>query len=158
MDGKYLHDTGVELIKLVKATLNTYRKFSNSAIEDDNISICGMEIITTLRYYPEQNTVSDIAEHLDFSKGLISREVEALRKNGYVTTAVDECDRRILRISINEEKAGAIIERQESKLFSLMYQMAGNLSDEEIKEFRRLTKIVMDNLSEADINVVNKDD
>lgn len=111
-----------------------------------------MEIITTLRYYPQKNTVSDIAEHLDFSKGLISREVEALRKNGYVTTAVDERDRRILRISINEEKAGAIVERQESKIFSLMYQMAGNLSDEEIQEFRRLTKIVMDNLSKADTN------
>lgn len=37
MDGKYLHDTGVELVKLVKATLNAYRKFSNSAIKDDNI-------------------------------------------------------------------------------------------------------------------------
>ena len=88
MDEKFLHDTGVEAMRVVKTTLKAYRTFSKLAVEGEKVSVCGLQVLTTLRYYPELNTVSDLADSLEFSKGLISREVETLRKGNYVTTSV----------------------------------------------------------------------
>ncbi|MGN1131478.1 MAG: MarR family winged helix-turn-helix transcriptional regulator [Ruminococcus sp.] len=150
MDDKYLHDAGVELMRMVKATLHAYRRFSKAAIEGEHISVCGLQILDALRYYPDSNTVSDLAENLEVSKGLISREVEVLRKNGYVTTAVDANDRRVLRISINREESDEILIKEKKMLFSLIYQMAGDLSDEEIVAYKTLNKRVYSNLMKAE--------
>lgn len=100
MDEKFLHDTGVEAMRVVKTILKAYRTFSKLAVEGEKVSVCGLQVLTTLRYYPELNTVSDLADSLEFSKGLISREVETLRKGNYVTTSVDEKDRRVLEFSL----------------------------------------------------------
>ncbi|MGN1126543.1 MAG: MarR family winged helix-turn-helix transcriptional regulator [Ruminococcus sp.] len=152
MDDKYLHDAGVELMRMVKATLHAYRRFSKAAIEEEHISVCGLQILDALRYYPDNNTVSDLAENLEVSKGLISREVEVLRKNGYVTTAVDAKDRRVLRIKINREESDEILVKEKKMLFSLIYQMAGDLSDEEIVTYKDLNKRVYGNLMKAEID------
>ena len=152
MDDKYLHEAGVELMRLVKATLHTYRRFSKGAIEDVRISVCGLQILDALRYYPDKNTVSDLAENIEVSKGLISREVEVLRKSGYVTTAVDSKDRRVLRISINREKSDEILVKEKRLLFSLIFQMAGDLTDEEIMTYKALNKRVYSNLIKVDID------
>ena len=152
MDDKYLHEAGVELMRLLKATLHTYRKFSKAAIEDEHISVCGLQILDALRYYPDKNTVSDLAENIEVSKGLISREVEVLRKNGYVTTSVDLKDRRVLRISINREQSDEILAKEKRLLFSLIFQMAGDLTDEEIMTYKELNKRVYSNLMNAEID------
>lgn len=152
MDDKYLHEAGVELMRLLKATLHAYRKFSKAAIEDEHISVCGLQILDALRYYPDKNTVSDLAENIEVSKGLISREVEVLRKNGYVTTSVDLKDRRVLRISINREQSDEILAKEKRLLFSLIFQMAGDLTDEEIMTYKELNKRVYSNLMNAEID------
>lgn len=151
MDNKFLNDTGTEMIRLVKATLSYYRKFSGEAIKGENISFCGMQILTTLRYYPECDTVSDIADSLNVSKGLISREVEELRKAGYVETRVDSKDRRVLRISMITEKALPIVKKQKEKLFSFIFQMAEGMTEEDIVELRRLNSILYANSLELDL-------
>lgn len=151
MDNKFLHDTGTEMVRLVKATLNYYRKFSGEAIKDENISFCGMQILTTLRYFPECDTVSDIAESLNVSKGLISREVEELRKAGYVETRVDSKDRRVLRISMVNEKAIPIVKKQKEKLFSFIFQMSKGMTDEDLIELRRLNSILYSNTLDLDL-------
>ena len=96
--------------------------------------------------------MSDLAENIEVSKGLISREVEVLRKSGYVTTAVDSKDRRVLRISINREKSDEILVKEKRLLFSLIFQMAGDLTDEEIMTYKALNKRVYSNLIKVDID------
>ena len=152
MDDKFLHEAGVEMMRLVKSTLHAYRRFSKSAIDDEHISVCGLQILDSLRYYPDRNTVSEIAESIEVSKGLVSREVETLRKNGYVTTAVDSKDRRVLRIFIDREESDEILVKEKKMLFSLIYQMAGDLTDEEIATYKSLNKRVYNNLMKADID------
>lgn len=149
MDERFLHDTGVELTKLSKITIANYKKFSKLAVKDDTISVCGQEILNSLRYYPEKNTVSDLSETVEVSKGLISREVEALRKKGYIKTATDDNDRRVLRIFI-AHGAEQVIRSQKEMLFKLIYQMAGDMSDEQLIKFRELIGIVTANAITAD--------
>lgn len=152
MDEKYLHDTGVEVMRTVKATLKAYRTFSKLAVAGEKVSVCGLQILTTLRYYPELNTVSDLADSLEFSKGLISREVETLRKGNYVTTAVDEKDRRVLRIFINKEVAEPVILKQKAKLFSLIHQISDGISDEDIEKYRELNEKFFEKVSQVDFD------
>ena len=152
MDEKFLHDTGVEVMRVVKTTLKAYRTFSKLAVEGEKVSVCGLQILTTLRYYPELNTVSDLADSLEFSKGLISREVETLRKGNYVTTAVDEKDRRVLRIFINKEVADPVILKQKEKLFNLIHQITDGIADEDIKKYRELNKIFLEKVAEVDFD------
>lgn len=52
MDEKFLHDTGVEVMHVVKTTLKAYRTFSKLAVEGEKVSVCGLQVLTTLRYYP----------------------------------------------------------------------------------------------------------
>jgi DNA-binding MarR family transcriptional regulator len=150
MDEKFIHDTGVELIKLAKLTISNYKKFSKTAVAEDDISVCGLEILTSLRYFPDKNTVSEIAEQVEVSKGLVSREVEALRQKGFITTDVDSNDRRILRIFI-APGAEELIRKQKVMLFNLIYQMAGDLTQDQLEKFRELIHMVMENASNVDI-------
>lgn len=152
MDSRSLHETGVEMIRLVKATLYYYRKFSKATLQDDKISACGLQILTTLRYYPDKNTVSEISDSLNVSRGLVSREVEALRKAGYVETAVDATDRRVLHVNIVSEKAEGIVKKQKEKLLSFLFQMSEGLTDEELIEFRRLNSKVFANVDNLDLD------
>ena len=152
MDEKFLHDTGVEVMRVVKTTLRAYRTFSKLAVEGEKVSVCGLQVLTTLRYYPELNTVSDLADSLEFSKGLISREVETLRKGNYVTTSVDEKDRRVLRIFINKEVADPVILKQKEKLFNLIHQVTDGIADEDIKKYRELNKIFLEKVAEVNFD------
>lgn len=152
MDEKYLHDMGVEVMRVVKATLSAYRKFSKLSTEGEKVSVCGLQILTALRYFPDRNTVSDLAEDLEFSKGLISREVEILRKGNYLTTSVDEKDRRVLRVFVNKEVAEPVIIKQKKKLFSLVHQVTEGASDEEIIAYRELNKKVLDKVTKVDFD------
>ena len=156
VDEKFLHDTGVLLTKVSKDTIHNYKKFSKVAVEDEDISVCGLEILTSLRYYPDKNTVSDLAQNMEVSKGLVSRNVEILRKSGYLNTYQDESDRRILRISINSEKALPVLLKQKKNLFSLIYQMAGDLTDEQLIQFNDTLKIVLENCKNASLDTETK--
>ena len=156
VDEKFLHDTGVLLTKVSKATIHNYKKFSKVAVEDEDISVCGLEILTSLRYYPDKNTVSDLAQNMEVSKGVVSRNVEILRKSGYLNTYQDETDRRILRISINSEKALPILLKQKKNLFSLIYQMADDLTDEQLIQFNDTLKIVFENCKNASLDKETK--
>lgn len=152
LDAKYLHDTGVLLTKLSKTTIHKYKRFSKVAVEGEDISVCGLQILTSLRYYPERNTISDIAQTLEVSKGLISRNVEDLRKNGYVDTYQDSVDRRVLRITINDEKSQSVLLKQKKNLFKLIYQMAEGISDEQIIEFNKVLEVLLDNCKDASLD------
>ncbi len=152
MDSRFLYDTGVEMIHLVKATLHCYRKFSRESIKDENISFCGLQILTTLKYYPNCNTISNIANSLNVSKGLISREVEELHKGGYVETKVDSKDRRIMRIQIVSPNADTIVKKHEEKIFSFIMQMLEGFSDQEIGELKKLNSRIFENTKDLDLD------
>ena len=93
---------------------------------------------------------------MEVSKGLVSRNVEILRKSGYLNTYQDESDRRILRISINSEKALPVLLKQKKNLFSLIYQMAGDLTDEQLIQFNDTLKIVLENCKNASLDTETK--
>lgn len=44
MDEKFLHDTGVEAMRVVKTTLKAYRTFSKLAVEGEKVSVCGLQV------------------------------------------------------------------------------------------------------------------
>lgn len=152
MNEEILYHSGTQLLRLIKVTLHAYRKFSRVYVEGENISVTGLQILSSLRSTPNIDTVSELANKLDVSKGLVSREVEVLRKSGYVNINVDTSDRRVLHIECINEKAEPVILKQNRQLYSLIYQMVGDMSEEELKSFTSLMEVAYKNILEADIN------
>lgn len=75
-----------------------------------------------------------------------------MRKGNYVTTSVDEKDRRVLRIFINKEVADPVILKQKEKLFNLIHQVTDGIADEDIKKYRELNKIFLEKVTEVDFD------
>ncbi|MGN0461965.1 MAG: hypothetical protein ACI4HZ_05925, partial [Ruminococcus sp.] len=55
-------------------------------------------------------------------------------------------------IFIDREESDEILVKEKKMLFSLIFQMAGDLTDEEIATYKSLNKRVYDNLIKADID------
>ena len=85
------------------------------------------EILLCLDQSKAPQTVRDVSHDTDYSKGMISRCVEELRKQGYVTVVRDKEDRRAVRISLTD-KAKAVIADFHSKESALVETMYAGLN------------------------------
>jgi DNA-binding MarR family transcriptional regulator len=135
MEKKYLSDSTIKLNKLCKTVVSAYRAYAQEALSEGQvISPTGMAVLTSLYNSPEADTISSIAFAIDVSKGLVSREVEKLRKDGYVSTVTDENDRRMVRLKLKDETI-PIIEKEYEVLQKLTLQLTSDMSEDEFVAF-----------------------
>ena len=109
------------------------------------VSRCMVEILLCLDQSKAPQTVRDVSH--DYSKGMISRCVEELRKQGYVTVVRDKEDRRAVRISLTD-KAKAVIADFHSKESALVETMYAGLNDADIQDLDRILEIVQANIAD----------
>ena len=105
------------------------------------------EILLCLDQSKAPQTVRDVSHDTDYSKGMISRCVEELRKQGYVTVVRDKEDRRAVRISLTD-KAKAVIADFHSKESALVETMYAGLNDADIQDLDRILEIVQANIAD----------
>jgi DNA-binding MarR family transcriptional regulator len=147
MEKKYLSDSTIKLNKLCKTVVSAYRAYAQEALSEGQvISPTGMAVLTSLYNNPEGDTISSIAFAIDVSKGLVSREVEKLRKDGYVTTLTDENDRRMVRLKLKDETV-PIIEREYEVLQKLTQQLISDMSEEDFVTFMNLGMKIQDQIN-----------
>jgi len=111
------------------------------------VSRCMVEILLCLDQSKAPQTVRDVSHDTDYSKGMISRCVEELRKQGYVTVVRDKEDRRAVRISLTD-KAKAVIADFHSKEIALVETMYAGLNDADIQDLDRILEIVQANIAD----------
>ena len=78
---------------------------------------------------------------------MISRCVEELRKQGYVTVVRDKEDRRAVRISLTD-KAKAVIADFHAKEKEMIETMYAGLNDADIQDLDRILEIVQANIAD----------
>ena len=81
--------------------------------------------------------VSDIAKALEVSVPAISRTLKKLREKEFIESIINEKDRRNTYITITN-KGRTSLERDLSKMNSLMKAVKKDLTEEELKEFCRI--------------------
>ncbi len=145
MEKQELEKNTIRLNKLCKSLNGYYRSYAQQSLEKDEvISPTGLAILTSIYHNPQNDTISHLAEHIDVSKGLVSREVERLRQDGYILTVCDENDRRMVRLTI-KDSAVSIIKRELDRLVSLTEELTKDISGEEFSFFMQICDKIQNN-------------
>ena len=105
-------------------------------------------ILLFLANNPECDTAKDIVEMRCLTKSGVSRAVDSLIRQGFLTSREDEKDRRILHLSILPAAMDLIRDARQTqeKFFSCIYR---GFTASERRTFDRLTEKISDNIKEA---------
>lgn len=145
--GNELYNNTIILNKLCKAITNNYRNCAQtSLVNDEVISPTGMAILTSLYVNPSDDTISNIATNIYVSKGLVSREVEKLRKDGYLQTVSDENDRRMVRLKLVDSTI-PLVQKEMETLDVLTDKVTEDISDEDFQKFLEIVEKIQNNLN-----------
>lgn len=141
-----LSENVIKLNKLCKTVTSSYRSCAQTSLSDDEISPTGMAVLTSLYYNPSGDTISSIANGIDVSKGLVSREVERLRKDGYITTDIDENDRRMVRLKLTENSVD-IVKDELRTLEKFTTEIICDISEEEFIAFMNTGRKIQEKIN-----------
>ncbi|MEG1604910.1 MAG: MarR family winged helix-turn-helix transcriptional regulator [Clostridia bacterium] len=96
---------------------------------------------------PALDTAKDIARFKGVSKGLIARSVDRLAKDGFLHTATDDSDRRIVHLRL-EGKSREIAHRLENAEKNLLESLGVGIDAEALRITDDTLKRLHDNLEE----------
>ena len=91
--------------------------------------------------------VRDVSFDTEYSKGMISRCVENLRQQGYVTVERNVQDRRAVCIALTE-KAKPVIADFHAKEKEMIETLYAGLNDADIQDLDRILEIVQANIAD----------
>lgn len=131
---------------LSRKSMKLYRKMSTEGVKEFGFTPNETDVISFLLNNPTHNTATDIAKYRGMSKALVCTAVDQLCKNGYLSTTVDEKDRRILHLKL-EKKADVVVKNLEAArlaFFSVLYE---DISSEELQFFYQITQKIAKNVN-----------
>lgn len=107
-----------------------------------------VDVLLFLANNPDCNTAKDICELRLLPKANVSRAVDSLIRQGFLTAREDEKDRRLLHLFILPEAIGVVQDAQacQQEFFSSVF---GNFSEEERQLLDALTAKLTANIEEA---------
>lgn len=134
LNGHYLRKLHDKYIQVV------CEKFDMPKIEID--------ILLFLHYNPTLDTAKDMVKYRFFSKSHISKALDHLQENGYVSTQREENDRRKVHLTIRSE-AHPTIEEAINRQEMLKKKLSENFTDYEKKLINELIDKFMLNVQKA---------
>lgn len=115
-----------------------YMQICTNAVKDYSFTSCEIAILLFLDNNKPLDTAKDITEYRGISKGLVCKNVDSLINKGYLSSKVDENDKRYIHLSITE-KADDIIQKLRIARKSFFSQLFNNVSDDEIALLKSIT-------------------
>lgn len=113
----------------------------------EKVSRCMVEILLCLDQTKTPQAVRDVSFDTEYSKGMISRCVENLRQQGYVTVERNVQDRRAVCIALTE-KAKPVIADFHAKEQEMIETLYAGLNDADIQDLDRILEIVQANIAD----------
>lgn len=107
-----------------------------------------IEILYFISQCGEHNTAKDIAQVQYISKAHISNSIEDLSHKKYISVIGDSTDRRYMHLNVTESASPVIedIEKVREHLLNILFH---NITEEESELMIRISKKIVDNISEA---------
>lgn len=123
------------------------KKIRGMAIQYD-LTPAEVNVLLFLANNPEYNTSKDICEMRLLPKSYVSKAVDSLIRQGFLTAQEDEKDRRILHLSILPAASGVVQDAQDCQreFLSCVFQ---NFSETERQALDMLTSKLIENIREA---------
>lgn len=100
-----------DMLELVHAVMHQYRSLQYQALRDGAHGVTHMDskVLGFFARHPGA-TQSDLSQHSGRDKAQLARLVAGLRERGLLEGAIDESDRRSLRLSLTEQ--GQAVQRE----------------------------------------------
>lgn len=125
-----------------------YDKKIKGMAERYGLTPAEVNVLLFLANNPEYNTAKDISEMRLLPKSCVSRAVDSLTRQGFLTSREDEKDRRILHLFILPAAAGVVKDAQENQQEFISCVFC-NFTREERRMLDALTAKLLINIKEA---------
>lgn len=138
----------VDLLADGQQLLRLHEKILGEASKEYGMNKTEMGILLFLYNNPQYDTAKEIVEYRMMTKSCVSRAIDSLVKQGYLSTREDENDRRLLHLELQEKtqpviEAGLLARRQ------MFQNIFTGISDEEQENFCDVYQRVLENTREA---------
>ncbi|MEG1448622.1 MAG: MarR family winged helix-turn-helix transcriptional regulator [Oscillospiraceae bacterium] len=123
-----------------------YMQMCIDAVKDYCFTSCEVAILLFLDNNKPLDTAKDITTYRGISKGLVCKNVDLLISKGFLSTCIDDKDKRYIHLSITPD-ASEIIKKLRSarnEFFSILFN---GISEEEINCMRKTTSKMMENIN-----------
>ncbi len=118
-----------------------FRTYCYRAVQDIDLSLNEIDVLMSLFYAPQKNTVKDISENVCITRGMISQSVESLRRRGLLTVDVNSADRRVLLVALTDAAAPVIAKLTEAESRFTEAILSGIPQDRILKMYDTAEKI-----------------
>lgn len=125
-----------------------YDKKIKGMAERYGLTPAEVNVLLFLANNPEYNTAKDISEMRMLPKSCVSKAVDSLTRQGFLTSREDERDRRILHLFILPAATGVVKDAQENQREFISCVFC-NFTQEERRTLDALTGKLLINIKEA---------
>lgn len=105
-------------------------------------------ILIFLANNPQYDTAREIVEYRMLTKSRVSKAVDSLVRQGYLTTREDETDRRIIHLVL-EEKANTVIDLGLQAQRYMINMICRGISEDDMESYCRIHDRMIENTREA---------
>ena len=133
------------LIKLISDKMKAH---ADASMRCSDLTFSQFHVLGFLAQHGGEGIQKDLEEFLGVSHPTVVGLVSRLEKKGFITTWMDEQDRRVKRIRMTD-KAIALGDEMKSSRNRREETLRRNMSDAEAAELTRLLRIVYGNVCEA---------
>ncbi len=109
-----------------------FRSYCYRSMVEQGFSLNEIDVLISLKQYPEKNTVKGISETMHLSKGMISQAVESLRKKKMITVNQSKQDRRSVLIHLSH-LSQPVLEKLRESYASFTERIISGLSSEQLQ-------------------------
>lgn len=134
------------LFIIMSKFIKEYRKISFKSVEGYGLTPSEIDILMFLFNNAPFDTAKDISRYRGISKALVCRSVESLSKRGLISTVVDEKDRRIIHLLLNEN-AWEIVDKLKISKNIFMDKILEGIKEEDVKIFIKVFNSMLDNIN-----------
>lgn len=135
---------GEEMIRLIMGIGKKMKELARMQAAQYGINLSELETILFLAHSPH-DTARDLAQSKGFSRSLVSKTVDSLLKNGFVTARQDTEDRRVIHLELLP-KAGEIVKDMEAMREALKREFLAGVTDNEMMEMLRIFHKIQKNM------------
>lgn len=143
----------IEIVKLGAVVGKKTRSLLRHRVEQYGISINEYEALIYLSV-AEDDTARDFAIHSSYSKSFVSKTVENLIKNGYISSCQDSGDRRLFHLKL-EKKAELLLKNMEAVRKEIYKEIAQGIKDSEISN---AIEVFMKMRSNLDVQILKAEE
>lgn len=135
------------ILTLINHFKHYYKRNFQEISKQYHLSQLEIDILLFLYNNPEYNTARDISAIRGFAKSNVSKALESLNKKGFISSCIDTSNRKIQRLTLNDEK------KSQLKVLSICQKqcfqcMLNGFSKEEISQLISFFCRIDQNISE----------